>query len=115
MEIQVRTDRRLLHVEELDAFIGFEVVDGLGPCARRVLSAHVHLTVDHFAPRGQPELSCVLEVLPHDHVPLAVTHRAATNAEAVRGAVGDMRDVLERMFRRIDARGPDAAVNRHKA
>lgn len=115
MEIQVRTDRHLLDVEELVSFIGSEVVAGLGPCARRVLSVQVHLTLDHFALRGQPDLSCVLEVLPHDHVPLAVTHRAATDSEAIRGAVGDLRDVLERMFRRIDARRPDTEAIRHPA
>lgn len=115
MEIQVRADRHLLDVEELVSFIGFEMVAGLGPCARRVLSAQVHLTLDHFSPRGQPHLSCLLEVCPHGHVPLAVTHRAATNDAAIRGAIGDMRDVLERMFRRIDARGSGAEAIRHPA
>lgn len=113
MEIQVRTDRRLLDVEELVAFIGLEVVAGLGPCARRVLSAQVHLIADQVAPHGQPDLRCLLEVCPRDHLPLAVTHRAPTRDAAIRGAIGDMRDVLERMFRRIDARRPDAEAIRH--
>jgi len=104
MEIQLRTDRHLRGVEELASFVGFEVVTGLGPCAARVASAHVHLTAESGARTGPPELRCLLEVRPRGHAPLAVTHRAPTNDAAIRGAVDDMRGVLERMFRRIDGR-----------
>jgi hypothetical protein len=101
MEVQVRTDRHVRGQEDLISFIGFEVVDGLGPCAERVVSAHVHLVAETVS-RAGAELRCVLEVRPRGHAPLAVTHRATTKDAAVRGAVSDMRGVLERMFRRID-------------
>ena len=103
MEIQVRTDQQLRAGDELAAFVGFELLAGLGPCAGRVLSACVHLTTDWSGQSG-PVLRCVLEVNPLDHAPLAVTHHASSHEVAVRAAVGDMRGLLERMFRRIDAR-----------
>ena len=101
MEIQVRTDRQLPTADDFVSFVGSELLAGLGPCASRVLSACVHLTTDWSA-RGGPVLRCLLEVRPLGHAPLAVTHHAATHDGAVRAAVGDMRGVLERMFRRID-------------
>jgi hypothetical protein len=115
VEIQVRTDQQLRAGDELAAFVGFELMAGLGPCAGRVLSACVHLTTDWSA-QGGPVLRCLLEVSPLDHAPLTVTHHAASREGAVQGAVGDMRGLLERMFRRIDARcreeaGADATVH----
>lgn len=109
MEIQVRTDQQLQSGDELAAFVGFELRAGLGPCAARVLSACVHLTTDWSAQDG-PVLRCLLEVNPVGHAPLAVTHHAASRENAVQAAVGDMRGLLERMFRRIDARCRDAAA-----
>lgn len=103
MEIQVRTDRQLRSGDELVSFVGVELLAGLGPCAGRVLAAYVHLSTDWSAHDG-PVLRCLLEVSPLGHAPLAVTHHAATHDVAVRAAVGDMRGLLERMFRRIDAR-----------
>jgi len=104
MEIRVRADRPLAAEDELVSFVGFEVLAGLGPCAERVLTAHVQVTTHRPLQAGPAELLCLLEVHPREHPALAVTHRAATRDDAVRGAVGDMRGVLERMFRRIDAR-----------
>jgi hypothetical protein len=109
MEIQLHADRSVRDEDELLAFVGFELVAGLGPCASRVLSAHVDLSLEPG--RGPvPSLSCVLEVRPVGHAAFAVTHRGPTNVDAVRGAVVDMRGVLERMFRRIDARRADEMV-----
>ena len=106
MEIQVRTDRQFPTADEFVSFVGSELLAGLGPCASRVLSACVHLTTDWSA-RGGPVLRCLLEVRPLGHAPFAVTHHAATHDGAVRAAVGDMRGVLERMFRRIDEPCPE--------
>lgn len=103
MEIQVRTDRQLRSGDELASFVGLELLAGLGPCAGRVLAASVHLSTDWNAHDG-PALRCLLEVRPLGHAPLAVTHHARTHDDAVRAAAGDMRGLLERMFRRIDAR-----------
>lgn len=104
MEIRVHADHRLPAEDELVSLVGSEVLAGLGPCAERVLTTHVQVTSHRAVHAGPPELLCLLEVAPREHAPLAVTHRAATREDAVRGAVGDMRGVLERMFRRIDAR-----------
>lgn len=115
MEIQVQTDRHIRGKEELISFIGTEVVAGLGACAERVMSVHVYLTAESVAPKGTADLRCLLEVRPRGHAPLAVTHRAPTKDAAVRGAVADMREVLERMFSRIDGRRPGAETIRHPA
>jgi hypothetical protein len=103
VEIQVRTDRALKGGQDLAAFVGYELVAGLGTCAERVLSALVELTED---PSGDDpsRLRCQLEVWPRDHAPVIVSRLAANGDAAVRGAVEDMRHVLERMFRRIDGR-----------
>jgi hypothetical protein len=115
MEIQVRTDHHVRGDEELISYVGFEVVAGLGSCAERVTSAHVHLTAEHVGRRGQTVLRCVLEVRPRGHAPLAVSHRAQTKDAAIRGAVEDMRGILERMLHRIDVRQAGAETIRHPA
>jgi hypothetical protein len=107
VEIQVRTDRCIRSGEELASFVGFEMLSGLGPCAGRVLSACVHLTPDWSTHDGRRVVRCLLEVHPAGHAPLAVTHRAPRYDDAVRGSIGDLRGLLERMFRRIDARCPE--------
>lgn len=112
MEIQVWADRPLRAEDELVSLVGTELVAGLGPCAGRVTSACVHVTTD-WGFHG-PALRCLLEVRPLGHAPLAVTHHASTHDAAVRGAVGDMRGLLDRMFRRIDAAGTAETV-RHPA
>jgi len=108
MEIQVRTDRALRGGHELATFVGYEIVAGLGACAARVISALVELTEDRATAQGPAGLRCQLEVRPHGHAPVVVSRMAADGDAAVRGAVEDMRHVLERMFRRIDGHtGPE--------
>jgi hypothetical protein len=102
MEIQVSTDRALKGGRELAAFVGYEVVAGLGAVADRVISALVELTEDESTEEGSSRLRCQLEVRPRGHAPVVVARFAATGDTAVRGAVEDMRRVLERMFNRID-------------
>ena len=104
MQIQVQTDHDVGGNDELTSFVGFEVLAGLGACAARVTSACAVLTTDSTRHPGPPALRGVLEVRPTGHAPLAVTRRAATTDAAVRAAVGDMRGLLERMFRRMDGR-----------
>ncbi|HEX2895820.1 MAG TPA: hypothetical protein VHO29_17590 [Marmoricola sp.] len=103
MEILVRTDHPIPEDDALTSSVGFELLAGLGPCAARVVKAQVNLTTEADCWGGPVVLHCRLEVLPCGHAPLAVMHRGTTDDEAVRGAVVDMRGVLERMFRRIDA------------
>jgi len=113
MEIQVHTDRHVAGDQALISFVASEVVTGLGPCAARVTSIEVHLAEASGARKGPPDLRCLVEARPSGHAPLAVTHRATTTNAAVRGAVSDMRAVLERMFRRLDTqqvRSPSGAV-----
>jgi hypothetical protein len=103
MEIQVRTDHHVRGEEELISHVMSEVLAGLGPCVQRVMTAHVHLSAENGPGRGPMALRCLLEVRPSGHAPLAVMHRATTKDDAVRGAVSDMRGVLERIFARLDS------------
>jgi len=112
MEILVRADRHVRARDDLLSSVGVEVVAGLGQCANRVSSAQVHLFTDSNDRTGPRELRCLLEVRPHEHAPLAVIHAAVTYDDAVRRATADMRGLLERMFRRIDARGGSESVRR---
>jgi hypothetical protein len=102
VQIQVQADHDV-GSDELTSLVGFELLAGLGPCAARVTSACAVLTTDGRYD-GPPALRCVLEVRPNGHAPLAVARRAATTDAAVRAAVGDMRGLLERIFRRMDGR-----------
>lgn len=113
MEIQVRTDQHVKGEEELISYVMSEVLAGLGPCVPRLMTAHVHLSAENGAGRGPMALRCRLEVRPSGHAPLSVMHRASTKDDAVRGAVGDMRGILERIFARLDGgRRPGAATIR---
>jgi hypothetical protein len=115
MEIQVHTDRHVRAAEELISYIGSEVLTGLGPCAERVMSAHIHLTAENDVRRGPTDLRCMLEMRPRGHAPLAVIHRASTRDAAIRGAINDMRGILERIFSRIDGHRRDAETIRRPA
>ncbi len=115
MEIQVHTDRHVSGDEEFISFVASEVVNGLGPCARRVMGVHVHLAADRITRLSAPELRCLIEARPRAHASVVVTHRAATKDAAVRGAVADLRNVLERMFARMDSRHPGTETIRHPA
>jgi hypothetical protein len=112
LEILVGTDHRVPGRDELISFVGFEIVAGLGPCASRVSNVHVHLAAESCGWSGPAILRCRLELRPEGHEPLAVMHRALNMDDAVRGAVGDMRGILERMFRRIDARSATETMRR---
>jgi hypothetical protein len=115
MDIQVRTDRHVRGDEALVEFIQTQVIDGLQPYLERLTSVSVHLSVESGARKGPPDLRALLEVRPRGHASLAVLHRAATKGDAVHGAVNDMRGVLERVFRRMDAHRKDATIRRRTA
>jgi hypothetical protein len=115
MDVEVRTD---YHVDGDQALIGYvaeEVAGGLESYARRITSVQVHLGEESGARKGPPELRCALEVRLSGHEPVAVTHRATTKDLAVRGAVSDMRLVLERMLGRLDQRHGGAPTIRRPA
>jgi hypothetical protein len=104
VEILVRSNRHDPAQDDLLRRVGSEVVTGLGPWARRVISAHLELVAERDGGTAPAAVRCRLEVVPSGHAPLAVMHRAASDAAAVQGAVYDMRGVLARMLGRIDAR-----------
>jgi hypothetical protein len=115
MDVQVRTDYHVAGDEGLIGYVTQEVSSGLASFERKITSVQVHLSEESGARKGPHELRCVIEVRLTRHAPVAVTHKASTKDLVVRGAVTDMRTLLDRLYDRLDSRQAGADTIRHPA
>lgn len=104
MDIQVRTDYHVDGDQGLIAYVEQQVSSGLEAFSERITSVQVHLSEESGARKGPHELRCLVEVRLGGHEPVAVRRRGSTKDIVVHGAVADMRQVLERLYGRLDTR-----------
>jgi hypothetical protein len=100
MQIQVSTDTR---AEATTTIVDVTAIveTGLARFRDRLTRVEVHLS-DTNGPRGGIDRRCALEARPTTRQPVAVKNEAATEAEAVRGAVDKMSRLLTSTFDRLD-------------
>jgi len=113
MQIQVRTDYHVDGDEALIAFVEEQVTAGLAPYADRIMSVQVHLSAESGARKGPADLACMIEVRPTRRGPVVVRRHAVTKDGGIRAAVDGMREVLGRLFGRVDQRHAGAETIRH--
>ena len=112
MQIQVRTDYHVDGDDELIAYVEEQVTAGLAPYAERITSVQVHLSAESGARKGPADLACMIEVRPTRRGPVVVRRHAATKDGGIHAAVDGMREVLARLFGRLDERHPGAETIR---
>ena len=101
MKIEVRTDIRTEGKSFLIAEYTGVVEAGLSRFKDRLTRVEVHLT-DLNGPKGGIDRRCAIEARPASHQPIAVTHEAATDGEALRGAIDKLSRKLTSTFERLD-------------
>lgn len=104
MDIQVRTDYHVDGDQGLIAYVEQQISTGLEAFSEKITSVQVHLSEASGARKGPHELRCLIEARLGGHAPVAVRHLGSTKDAVIRGAVTDMRNVLERLYGRLDTR-----------
>ncbi len=100
MQIQVNTDDKVEGREALLKWVEAEVAEKLARFRDRVTRIEVHLSDSNGAKSGEKDKRCVMEARPTALQPLAVTHEAATVADAFTGATEKLKHLLDHTFER---------------
>jgi ribosome-associated translation inhibitor RaiA len=101
MFVQVSTDNNIPGRDELARRVARRIERALKPFADAVTDVEVHLGDDNAAKAGDADKRCMIEVRLANRNPEAITHKAATIEEAVRGASDKIRRRLETSIGRI--------------
>jgi len=104
VQVEVTTDHAVEGGDELIREVEAEVDAALSRFSKRLTRVEVHLGDENAAKHGPDDKSCTLEARPAGQQPIAVTHHAATLAEARGGALQKLRNLLESKFGRLDDR-----------
>ncbi len=95
MQVLVNTDSSVQGRESLEKMVAATVEDDMERFGDDITRVEVHLSDENAAKGGGDDKRCMMEARLEGRQPTAVTHRAATVAEAVDGAA----DKLERSIR----------------
>jgi hypothetical protein len=109
MQVQVNTDRNIEGRETLIQQVETEVEAALGRFGSQLTRVEVHLADENAGKSGSADKRCMMEARPTGQQPVAVTHHAATLAEACAGAAEKLKLVLESKFGRLhDHKGAES-------
>ncbi|HEV7281670.1 MAG TPA: HPF/RaiA family ribosome-associated protein [Pirellulaceae bacterium] len=105
MQIQVNTDNNIQGSEELNRHVRTEVEGALGRFGDWITRVEVQLTDENSSAKaGGDDLRCAIEARPAGQQPVAVTHHAATQDQALKGSLKKLvrllGDAKERMTHR---------------
>jgi len=105
MLVQLNTDGNIDGTEALADEIETAIRQTLGHLSTHLTRVEVHLSDTNGASKGGPaDMRCLLEARPAAHKPVAVSHQAATAAQAVDGAADKLRRSLDDLFGRLAER-----------
>ena len=108
MQIQVNSDKNITADARLIAFVEGEVNRSLKRFARRLTRVEVHLSDENSHKFGVLDKRCRVEARPAGHRPLAASNGASTVENALLGALTKLRNSMETVFGRIEARRTSA-------
>jgi len=94
MQIQINTDHNLQGHESPAESVRATVENALKRFSTHITRVEVHLGDENGSKRGRDDKRCMMEARLEGHQPVAVTHHAATLAQAIDGAA-------EKMVRRL--------------
>jgi len=96
MQIQINTDHNIHGYESAAATVVATVENALKRFSAHITRVEVHLGDENARKRGGDDKRCVMEARLEGHPPIAVTHHAATIAQAIDGAA-------ERLVHRLES------------
>ena len=95
MQIEISTDNNIEGREKLTAHVKGVVEDAMSRFSKRITRVEVHLTDVNAHKDGHNDTRCVMEARLDGRPPTAVTHQAASLGEAVEGAAGKLKRMIE--------------------
>jgi len=101
MKIQLNTDVHIDGTEALAAQVSATVDEALERFSEHITRVEVHLSDENGGKSGQQDQRCVLEARLEGRQPVAVTHHAATLAQAVHGAAHKLARLLDSTLGRL--------------
>jgi hypothetical protein len=104
MQIQVNTDKNIEGRDELVEHVKQEIEEALSRFSERLTRVEVHLGDESSGRSTGEDQRCTIEARPAGQAPVAVTHHAAAQDLACRGAVDKLGNLLESRFARQDHR-----------
>lgn len=109
MQIQVHTDVNVEGREALLRWVEAEAAEKLARFRDRVTRVEVHLSDSNAEKSGPGDKRCVMQARLTGQPPLAVSHDAATVADAFGGAADKLKHALDSTFERSkDRHGRDS-------
>ena len=100
MQIEVRTDNAIAGNEKLDAHVTSVVEGALERFSGRITRVEIHLNEVTGHKVGHHDTRCVMEARIAGRPPIAVTSQEASLDEAVDGAAGKLKRLIESTFSR---------------
>jgi ribosome-associated translation inhibitor RaiA len=105
MLIQINTDSSIEGVEALAQQTQVLVRGALDHFSERITRVEVHLSDESRKKKsGTDEMRCLLEARLAGLQPIAVSHQAATLAQAIEGAAEKLKHSLDSVLGRLDTR-----------
>lgn len=103
MQVQVNTGNGLQNKESLDKWASEFLNDSLSRFRQEITTIEVQLSDENGAKKnGAADIRCMLEARLTGHEPLAVSHHAATQDEAFRGAAHRLLHALDHKYGKLD-------------
>jgi hypothetical protein len=101
MKIQVNSDKNVMVDAKLSAGVESELTRAFEKFQAHIARVEVHLSDLNSGKSGQRDKRCKLEVRPEGRRPVSVTFDAATVDQALRGAAGKMKRLLQTTYGKI--------------
>jgi ribosome-associated translation inhibitor RaiA len=104
MIIQVNSDNHVDGNVNLVVEVEEKVQRALDRYADRITRVEVHLNDENAHKNGQDDQRCLMEARLNGLQPIAVTHKAATLAQAVDGATERLRNAIDNTLGKMERR-----------
>ncbi len=99
MQVQINSDKQVVIDAELAGSIEGDLRRALGRFEKQLTRLEVHLSdLNSSSKRGSRDKRCLLEARPAGQKPVSVAFESANVEQALRGAVGKMKRLLETLF-----------------
>lgn len=110
MQIQINTDHNLQGHESPADSVRTTVENALKRFSTNITRVEVHLGDENGNKHGHDDKRCMMEARLEGHQPIAVTHHAATHAQAIDGAAAKMIRRLEHTLGRLHSHRGNGAT-----
>ena len=100
MKILINTGPNIDGHEALARQAEYTVANTLGHLAEHVTRVEVHLSDENSGKGGSTDKRCLMEARLEGHQPIAVTHEAATVAQAISGGAEKLKQALGHLLDR---------------